>query len=222
MRAGVATKDAAPGLMAWEVVFGVALAGTSGAAVLAHTFGPVPMSFTAPFVVLPATALLVGLALLRRGRYARLHLFSRLLLGGAAWGLAATLAYDVIRPGLMWALTLSFNPYRAMPIFGHLITGLPADHRVAVAVGWAYHFWNGISFGMMFALVRPRGGAFAGLVWGLALQALMMLAYPKLLEIRLADPGFLTAGLVGHGLWGVILGAGIRRSAGFYRGGPHA
>lgn len=196
-----------------EIALGVGMAGTSGAAVLAHTFGPVPMSFTVPFVVLPATSVLVGLVLMQRRLYGRLHRFSQLIARGAVVGLGATLVYDAVRPLLVTALGLSFDPYRAIPIFGTLITGLPATDPATLASGWVYHFWNGISFGMMFALVRPAGGIAWGVAWAMVLQGLMMLTYPMFLQARLDDPGFMLSGLIGHGLWGIVLGAGIREWA---------
>ena len=194
-----------------EIVLGVGMAGTSGAAVLAHTFGPVPMSFTVPFVVFPSASILVGAMLTRQGRSARLHRFSELVMRGALVGLAATLLYDGIRPLLVTALGLTFDPYRAIPIFGTLITGLPGGDPMSLTAGWIYHFWNGISFAMMFALVRPRGGVAWGVAWALLLQGLMMLAYPTLLQARLDDPGFMASGLIGHSIWGVVVGAGIQR-----------
>ena len=194
-----------------EVVFGVLLAAASGLAILAHTVGPVPLSFAAPFVVLPTASVLVGILLMRRRLYPRLHVFAGNLMAGAKWGFVATLFYDAIRALLKLAFGFSFNPYRAMPIFGNLITGLPAEHGLAVATGWLYHFWNGVSFGMMFALVRPVGGPLAGFVWAMVLQGLMMAVYPAFLQARLSDVGFLATGLVGHGMWGVVLGGGVRK-----------
>jgi hypothetical protein len=149
--------------------------------------------------------------LLRRRLYARLHHFAQVLMLGAVSGLLATVVYDAVRPLLKWMFHFAYSPYRAMPIFGMLITGRPESDPLAIALGWVYHFWNGISFGIMFALLWPKGGAIAGLVWGLGLQCLMMVAYPHLLAIRLADPGFLAMGLVGHSLWGVVLGESIRQ-----------
>lgn len=194
-----------------EVALGVGMAGTSGAAVLAHTFGPVPMSFTVPFVVLPTTSVLVGLVLLRRRLYGRLHRFSQLLARGAIAGFGATLFYDAARPLIVALLGSTFDPYRAIPLFGTLITGLPSTAPTALAAGWLYHFWNGTSFGMMFALARPSGGVAWGFAWAMALQSLMMLTYPTFLRARLDDPGFLLSGLIGHGVWGVVLGAAIAR-----------
>ena len=93
-----------------------------------------------------------------------------------------------------------------IPICGELITGRPAGDAWAEVAGWTYHFWNGISFGMMFALIRPKGGVILGFLWAEFLQVLMMAVYPAFLRARLDDPGFLVLGLVGHGLYGVVLG----------------
>jgi hypothetical protein len=194
-----------------EVIGGWLLASTSGAAILAHVFLGVPLAFTVPFVVLPSAALLVGVILRRRGSADRLHAFSEVMAAGALWGLVATVAYDAIRPALTWVFGFRFDPYLAISIFGQLMTGLEPSDPLSLAAGWTYHFWNGISFGMMFALLRPKGGEWWGLLWAMTLQGLMMLAYPAFLKARLDDPGFLLTGLVGHGFWGLVLGGGLRR-----------
>jgi hypothetical protein len=211
----VTAAATAPQLLRREVVLGVLLGSSSGAAILAHTFWSLPMRFTVPFVVLPTVALLGSTLLLRRRLYPQLHWFTAVLLAGAAWGLVGTVFYDVVRPIIVWAFRFSYSPYRAIPVFGQLMTGLPMTDPRALAAGWLYHFWNGVSFGMMFTLVRPRGGAVLGMIWGLTLQGFMMVTYPHLLQIRMNDPGFMTVGLVGHGLWGVVLGAGVARWRGY-------
>jgi hypothetical protein len=198
-----------------ELLLALFLAGTSGLGVMAHAFGPVPMSFSAPFVVLPAGILLAGAILLKRGLPERLHAFSSALLRGALWGLVATLAYDAIRPGLVELFGFHFNPYRAIYFFGELITDRPRTETVSWLSGWGYHFWNGISFGMIFAILRPKGGVVHGFLWAETLQVLMMITYPSFLQVRLDNPGFLATGLIGHGIWGIILGWGMQRT---YRG----
>lgn len=202
-----------PTLTTGEALFAIFFASLSGAAILVHTFGPVPLSFTVPFIVFPSSCLLVGAILIRRQLPERLHAFSSGLMRGAVWGLVATLFYDAVRPLITHALGLTFNPYRAMPIFGQLITGLSANDPLTLAAGWTYHFWNGITFGMMFALVRPRGGVIAGLIWAETLQALMMITYPSFLQARLDDPGFLATGLIGHGIWGIVLGTALKKTS---------
>jgi hypothetical protein len=209
-----AQRSAVTGIGWPETVLGAFLAGTSGLAVVVHAFGPLPLRFTASFVVLPSAILLTGVVLRARRRSARLHAFARTLRVGATWGLAATLAYDAVRPLFKVAAGLTTDPYRAMPIFGHLITGRPPADPLALAVGWAYHFWNGITFGMVYALLPLPPGPLTGFAWAMVLQGLMMVVYPAFLYARLDDPGFLWTGLVGHGLWGLVLGAGVRRATG--------
>ena len=206
-----AEAGARTGLLPREVVIGLALAGANGAALLAYVFLSLPMSFTVPFLALPAAGLLVGALLVGQRRYEQLHAFSRAVAVGAAAGLLATLVYDAIRPPLVYAMGRSYDPYRAIPIFGQLITGLAPGDPLALAVGWAYHFWNGVSFGVIYALVRPQGGWRSGLAWGLGLQLLMMAAYPRLLQARLDDPAFMGSGLIGHSFWGAVLGIAVRR-----------
>jgi hypothetical protein len=74
------------------------LASTSGAAILAHVFGPLRMVFTVPFVVIPSSFAILALLLVRRRLYSRLRMIADLIALGGLAGLAATLAYDAIRP----------------------------------------------------------------------------------------------------------------------------
>lgn len=178
------------GLRAREVLLGVGLASASGAAILVHTFGPLSMSFTVPFVALPTAIVLAGAVLVGRGRRDRLRVFSERVIAGGAAGLLATLGYDAVRLGIRAAVPFEFDPFSAQYVFGGLMTGLPNGDPVAQVAGWAYHFWNGITFGVMYAVVRPRGGWATGLGWGLTLEALMLAAYPAFLEARLDDPGY--------------------------------
>lgn len=192
-------------------VLGVCLAGASGLAVVLDAFTPWEMSATVPLIVIPATLLIGGLFFASLRRYPELDRFAARTISGIACGLLATVAYDIVRPIIVWIFQFHTNPYKAMPLFGSRITGRPTDDGFAVLVGWLYHFWNGISFGVMFALVRPRGGAIAGLIWGVGLQVFMILVYPSFLDARLDDVGFMVTGLLGHAIWGLVLGASLKR-----------
>jgi len=194
-----------------DVAVLVCLAGASGAALVAQVVFDLSMTWTSGLVALPATGLVVGAAFAGRRENDRLAVVADRLVAGALWGLVATLAYDAARPLLVWGLSLDFAPYRAHATFGSLITGQPRGTTTATVVGWGYHFWNGIGFGTMFALVRPRGPWPAGLVWALGLQGLMMALYPRFLEVRLDDPGFLVTTIVGHGIYGIVLGSCLAR-----------
>ena len=114
-------------------------------------------------------------------------------------------------PALVALFQFSYDQFKAISVFGVLITGQPASTLQAQTAGWGYHFWNGASFGVMYALLRPQGGVATGLLWALGLQLLILWTYPSLLQVRLDNPGFLVTSMVGHGLWGVVLGAGLAR-----------
>ncbi|MEK7215696.1 MAG: hypothetical protein AAB289_08895 [Chloroflexota bacterium] len=194
-----------------EIALAIMMAATSGAALLGHIYLGMSMSYTVTFLALPVSLLLAGAALMLRRSYHRLHLLSSRVTTGALWGLAATLAYDAVRPVLVAVFQFSYDPFRAVHIFGQLITGQPVTSVQAQAAGWLYHFWNGAGFGVMYVLVRSQGGAATGFAWGMALQFMMLLAYPSFLQVRLDNPGFLVTSMVGHGTWGVVLGAGVAR-----------
>ena len=79
----------------------VILTSTSGAAILAHVFGPVPMVLTAPFIVLPSTLLILGFVLWKRHRYRQFNILAGRLVAAGTAGFIATLAYDLVRPALV-------------------------------------------------------------------------------------------------------------------------
>jgi len=189
-----------------EATVGILLASTSGAAILAHVFLRVPMVFTVPFVVMPTGAIIIVAILMRSRLYGKAHTFASQVTLGGLCGLTGTLFYDVVRPLLTVLIQFHYEPYKAIPIFGSLITHRPPTDGLAITMGWLYHAWNGITFGMMFALFRTRGGVISGIIWGIGLQILMFITYPHLLRIRWNDPAFMTVGLVGHGIWGAVLG----------------
>jgi len=162
---------------------------------------------------MPLGLLLAGVILWRRGLHQNLHRACGTLLMGVFWGLVATFAYDLYRLLVKLILALPFDPYRVQPIFGHIITGLPTSHPLALFLGWGYHLWMGILLGMLFTLMRPRGGALGGLVFITIIQVLRLAAYPSVLQASWEDPEFLANGVIGMGLWGVVVGTGLR-----YRG----
>jgi hypothetical protein len=200
-----------PGLTTAEALLAVCLLGISGLGVIAQAYGVIALSYTAPFIVFPIGCLLGIAILLKRRLPERLHAYTDALIRGAVWGLLATFAYDAIRPVVVSVFDFNYKPFKAIHIFGELITGRPPGDTLSDVAGWSYHFWNGISFGMMFALLRPRGGVIAGVIWGETLQMLLTVVYVDLLtDFHPLATGTLVTGIIGHGLWGVVLGAGLK------------
>ncbi len=102
------------------------------------------------YLVLPAAALLVVLFLISRATGDKRT--SQAILFGALAGLTATLALEAVRyPGFR----LGFMPGNLPELMGVLLLdrfaqGPSAESTLA---GYAYHFWNGASFGIIFAVL---------------------------------------------------------------------
>jgi len=131
-------------------------------------------------------------------------LLTRLRIGLAA-GLAATIAYDLVRIGIVRALGLSFWPFETFAIFGRLIVGERLPTPWPLVVGTLYHFLNGVGFAMAFVLAVRRPRPWSGLAWAMILEGLMLSVYPRWLRIRAFDQ-FVLVSLVGHAVWGMVLG----------------
>ena len=163
--------------------------------------------------VLPtALAAIALVAIMVRARGSYQPFFNRFLVGITS-GLVATLVYDASRWLLRSAFSISFDPFGAHPVFGKLMLGIPETEPTAIVSGWIYHFYNGIAFGLMYALIAGPAPWPWAVAWSFALELAMMASYPELMGVRLADPGFLFLSISGHLLWGITLGVMVQRYA---------
>lgn len=141
-------------------------------------------------ILLPATAVLYGIAWLDRTRGDG-RLFRAVMIGSLA-GLVGAVAYDVFRVPFVfssaWGLGRFGIPqmplFKVFPRFGALLLGQPMEQGVPASapggawgagyslaahlLGWLYHFSNGATFGVMFAAMyagatESLGSARAGL-----------------------------------------------------------
>lgn len=180
-------------------------------------------------VLIPATVALVLIAALDRVRGdGRLW---RAVCIGAAGGFLAACAYDAFR--LPWVLGFSdgIGPawlrlplFRVFPRFGAMILGQSftaqqPDGRFTLAAhltGWAYHFSNGITFGVMY-MAMVGDAARRSWLWAVLLAAGLELAmlftpYPGFFAIRVTAL-FVAVTLSAHLIFGVTLGLYARREA---------
>jgi hypothetical protein len=172
-------------------------------ALLLHAAGWLPMYFLVDLLAAPSLVLLLALGAIAR-RINQPIFFNRLVVG--AWGgLVATLAYDLVRLVLWQAGVFRFDPFISHPIFGWLITGFPEETLVARLVGWAYHFWNGIGFGIMYTLVAGPAHWGYALLWALFLEIGWLTALPSVLEFR-PNPELVALSFIGHAAYGLALG----------------
>jgi hypothetical protein len=178
-------------------------------------------------VLVPATLALAGAALLNR-RLGDGLLFRAVGIGAAA-GFAAACAYDVVRlPWVIGAIHqvgpvwLRLPLFKVFPRFGAMLLGQDFDPSwtdsefspVAHLLGWAYHFSNGMTFGVMY-LAIVGSAARRSVLWAIAvamsLEAAMLLTpYTVYFGIRIGAL-FVAVTLSAHLVFGTALGLSARR-----------
>lgn len=167
----------------------IALAAAGPSAFPASQVGYGTLHDLALSVVIPAAALIAAAAiLLNRSRFGEIAVAIR---AGAVAGALATLALEAVRyPGFR----LGFMPGNLPELMGVLLLDRFAlgPTTASTLAGFAYHFWNGVCFGIIFALGR------------FSLSTLWAVPYGVVIGI-----GFLLSPVVealGVGLFGVNFG----------------
>ncbi len=205
------------------------LAATSIWCLLAEFYGLCSMRLFTFAILLPATAALIGVAVVDRIRGD--GQLWRAVLIGAVSGLLAAFAYDLFRLPFVIAAADQVGPawlrlplFKVFPRFGAMILAEPFDATTpdsqfslaAHVVGWVYHFSNGVTFGVMYmALVGDASKR--SWWWGVALAiglelAMLFTHYTSFFGIGLTVK-FVIVTLLAHMLFGIVLGRCARRIA---------
>ncbi len=191
-----------------DPILTVVVIGASGmgiSAFLLDVAGVIAMPWTLSFVSFPALLAVLGIGVWAQ-RVERYRFLNRLVVGFAA-GLIGTLVYDLVRIAAQASMLFDYNAFTAIHIFGSLILDRPETALDARIAGWTYHFWNGISFGVIYALIAGSAKWYWGLAWGMMLEVIMIGVYPVAFSVQRTDPAFLSISLIGHAAYGVVLGA---------------
>lgn len=214
-----------PAVMRWSLpgrLLVFLLSATSIWCLLAEFYGLCSMRFFTFRILIPATALLILLAITDwLGGDRRL---ARAVWVGAVGGLLAAVAYDLFRIPFVVAAADHIGPhwlrlplFKVFPRFGAMILGEPYTAGttasqftlMAHVVGWVYHFSNGITFGVMYmALVgdaRRRSWLWAILLAAGLELAMLFTPYTQFFGIGLTTQ-FIVATLSAHILFGIVLG----------------
>jgi hypothetical protein len=134
------------------------------------------------------------------------ELRQRLVAGLWAGGLA-TLAYDLVRLPIAHA---GIPVFKAISYFGTVLLGLSAPTFPSELAGWAYHLSNGVSFGLMYAMLVRQPGPISAVVWGLVLEGIMLLTpYAEVFGYRM-DARFLAITVGAHAVYGLVLWIALR------------
>lgn len=194
------------------------LAATSLACLLADFYGLCSMRLFALVVFLPAIVALLALCVLDAACGQR-H-FCKAIGIGAAAGFLAAVAYDVFRLPFVFArqwgidsVVPSLKLFKVFAAFGAMLAGEPLTQSkystAVVLLGWAYHFSNGVTIGVMYlALIgdaRRRHWTWAvALAVGLEL-GMLLTPYPRVFGIPVSST-FVAVTLGAHAVFGVCLG----------------
>lgn len=108
------------------------------------------MSTLAEELLLPSLVLLV-IALAIGKAWGKSRFLSRVIAGMVS-GIIATIALEIVRES---GFRLGFMPGSLPQLLGVLLTDsfLEGPSLFSNVIGWAYHFWNGACFGMIYALL---------------------------------------------------------------------
>lgn len=122
---------------------------------------------------------------------------------GVIGGILGTLAYDVVRVPFQVVGLRLLTPIDS---YGVLLLGAHTSSPLTGLAGWAYHFADGIGFGIAYAVV-VRGGSWRwGLAWGAALESSSLVTPLAGLYGLSGKPGIIAVAYLGHFAYGTVLG----------------
>jgi hypothetical protein len=176
----------------------------SGLALMAKVFGVAEVRTFTFTICLPCTVALVVIGV--RARRDQPRLATDLAIGAVA-GLIATLAYDLVR---IPALIAGYRIYGTISVFGLWLLDAPRSSRFSEVAGWGYNYFNGICFGIMYALfMRGRHWGFA-VLWAFILETVAVATpFGRIFGVRSNLPVLLIA-YAAHVAYGVPLGRAVQ------------
>jgi hypothetical protein len=100
--------------------------------------------------------------------------------------------------------------FKAISYFGTVLVGVDSPTPLSETLGWAYHLTNGVSFGLMYAALVRKPRVYSAVIWGLTLEAAMLLTpYAEVFGYR-RDAKFLAITVGAHAVYGLVLYLALR------------
>ncbi len=195
--------------------FLLALAALAPNLFVAAQAGLASLSSLAVMFLLPSVFLIfVAIILAKRFNYVDLY---NLAINGIVAGIISTVALEVFRVG---GFKLGLMPGDLPRLMGVLLLDQFAsgpDNWSDVA-GWAYHFWNGAAFGLIFSLTVGPTKIWHGLLFGLLIGVGFMMS-PVVKSLGIGRFGvnfkdgyqFAITVLVAHAAYGIALGGLLKK-----------
>ena len=174
------------------------------------------MDVLAKFALLPSVAVIAVIWQVLRRRDDQL---ARHVAAGLAAGAIATIALEAVRLPGFW---LGFMPGNIPRLMGVLLLNQFAIGPTPTSdvVGWAYHFWNGASFGLIYVLLSGTCRLWLGTIYGVLLGLGFMLS-PVVSALGVGflglefSKGFPVTVTLAHAAFGTALGWLSARWLGF-------
>jgi len=211
----------------------IILSGTSASLLLLPPLGIIPYASFRDVAIIPSVVIIFAIGILSRSKFPRIT--SRLFKGMAA-GAIASIALEAIRiPAYMFTKWIPMDSMISLP--GLLLTekitmlsevkqtimqsGVPMNlyHAPldAFIAGGLWHFWNGATFGIIYALLIGKGKWWYGMIWAVIIEMVMMIA-PYLIIMKgpfgiehMDGYNIFVITLIAHLAFGAILGIIIQK-----------
>jgi len=153
--------------MSWPWRLSVVVLGfTSVASLLGWVYGLGSFAFLFRAVTLPGAVLLGGVALW--SAVANREALGQVLVLGTMAGLIGTLGYDIFRlPFVFGGGLLLLSPVET---YGVLALGADSSSGWTDFIGWSYHIWNGVGFGIAYAAIGRRRDWRWGVLFAMLLE----------------------------------------------------
>lgn len=193
-----------------DVILGImvlAMAGISPNIYPAAMKGIAGMPFLSKWLLLPSIILIIAIYILSKVQ--NRTLLSHRMLVGAVSGVIATVGLEIVR---IFGFKMGWMPGDMPKLLGVLITNrfMEGPSTWSNILGYAYHYWNGATFGMIFVILFGRKPVWWGLIYALLIGTGFLLSP----SVKAMGVGFMGTGLPGmieivygaHIAFGLILG----------------
>jgi len=211
----------------------IILSGASASLLLLPPLGIIPYASFRDVAIIPSIVIIFAIGIISRSKFPRIT--SRLFKGMVA-GAIASLALEAIRiPSYMFTKWIPMDSMISLP--GLLLTekitmlsevkqtimqsGVPMNlyHAPldAFIVGGLWHFWNGATFGIIYALLIGKGKWWYGMIWAVIIEMVMMVA-PYLIIMKgpfgiehMDGYNIFVITLIAHLAFGAVLGIIVQK-----------
>ena len=188
------------GVPLWAGLLTIALAATSILSLLADLYGVMSMGQFFWTITVPS---LIGLVIIGSLKSPTLTELQKRIRVGVFGGVIGTIGYDLIRIPFAVGGTRVFVP---IDTYGMLITRAHMSSSLTSTMGWLFHLSNGVTFGIMYAVVGARRSWLWGVLWGLTLETAVLITPFKDRYVLAGQAGVVAVAYAGHFLYGWPLG----------------